>query len=295
MNRVVVLGIAVVDVIGYASRRPNPGETLVGTGYSISAGGKGLNQAVAAARAGAEVSLVGSVGSDVFGEMLLETIDREGVDRSPLAVVDEDPTGVGLPVVTADGENSIVVVPGASSRIGETHYRWIDQHVTSGTLFVSQLELDDSVVRPAIRAASDRGATVILNPAPARGIESLFKHVDVLVPNAVEACILSGLGDPRDAARHLAASHPTVEVVVTCGSDGALYVANGALVHVEAEAVEAVDTVGAGDVFCGYLAAELASGSGLGDAVVSAVSAATYSVQRPGAAESAPHRHGGPT
>ncbi len=294
MNRVVVFGIAVVDVTGYAIDRPNPGETVVGTGYAIAPGGKGLNQAVAAARAGASVEFVGSVGDDLFGEMLLATIDQEGVGRESLVVVDDGQTGVGLPVVTADGENSIVVVPGASGQIGANQYRWIETHAIPGTVFVSQLELPDDVVLPAIRAAAGSGATVILNPAPARAIESLVGFAHVLVPNEVEASVLTGTADAREAAEKLATTYPALDVVVTCGPAGAIYVADGTAVRVKADEVDAVDTVGAGDVFCGYLASELAMGSDLGEAVASAVGAATYSVQRTGAAESAPFRHGRP-
>lgn len=289
MSSVVVLGTAVVDVIGYTQRRPQPGETVVGADYEVAAGGKGLNQAVAAARAGASTCLVAAVGPDVFGTLLLDTIDGEDVDRSAVFVRPGSKTGVGLPVVSDDGENAIVVVPGASAQIDADHHRWLREHIVQGTYFVSQLELPVDVIRPAMDIASERGAIIVLNPAPARDVSGLIDLADVLVPNAIEAETITGHADPRRAAAELSSSSG-LDVVVTCGADGAVYAISGELGVVPTERVSAVDTVGAGDVFCGYLVADLASGVALEDAVHTAVRAATISVTRRGAAISAPYR-----
>lgn len=287
-GRVVVVGTAVIDVIGYANHRPQPGETIVGTGYEIAAGGKGLNQAIAAARAGAPASLMAAVGADDFGARLRQTLEDEQVDLDAVYVRAEDQTGVGMPIVTEDGDNSIVVVPGASSAIGADHHAWMDGAVDAGTVFLSQLELPMDVVAPVLERAGGLGARVVLNPAPAADITDLLPFADVLVPNHVEAASLTGLDDPARAAAALATWRQGVEVVVTCGADGAVYVDDGDVVRLPAPVVDAVDTVGAGDVFCGYFAARLWRGAPLGAAVADAIRAASISVTRRGAATSAP-------
>ena len=287
---VVVIGTAVVDVIGYAERRPRAGETLVGTGYTVSAGGKGLNQAIAAARAGASAALMAAIGDDEFGARLSRTLAGEGVDPAAVMVRPELPTGVGLPIVTDDGDNSIVVVPGASSAIGIDHHDWLDANVGPRSIFVSQLELPLDVVAPALAAAVRRGATIMLNPAPAADIAALLPLTHVLVPNNVEAEALTGEVDPVEAAKRIASWKHGMDVIVTCGADGAVLVTGGVVERIPAPRVDAVDTVGAGDVFCGYLAAGLAGGVAILDAVVDAVQAASVSVTRRGAATSAPHR-----
>jgi len=290
VSAVVIIGTAVVDVIGYARRRPVAGETFVGTDYEVAAGGKGLNQAIAAARAGAAVALVAAVGDDDFGARLTKTLTDESVDRSGVLVRGDRPTGVGLPIVTEDGDNSIVVVPGASSAIGADHQAWLRANVGPDSVFVSQLELPMDVVAPAMALAAEQGARVVLNPAPAADIGVLIPMTDVLVPNKVEAAALTGASDPAEAARRLASWKHGMDVIVTCGPDGAVFVVDGSVERIPAPDVDAVDTVGAGDVFCGYLVAALAAGVTMEDAVGEAVRAASISVTKRGAATSAPYR-----
>lgn len=285
-----MIGTAVVDVIGYARRRPAAGETLVGTGYEVAAGGKGLNQAIAAARAGAPAALIAAIGDDEFGSRLTKTLGDESVDRSGVLVRGDLPTGVGLPIVTEDGDNSIVVIPGASSAIGADHHAWLRANVGPGCVFVSQLELPMGVVAPALELAVEQGALVVLNPAPATDIAALIPMTDVLVPNNVEAAHLTGASDPVQAARRLSEWKHGMDVIVTCGPEGAVVVVDGSVERIPAPDVDAVDTVGAGDVFCGYLAAALAARVAIGDAVAEAVRAASMSVTRRGAATSAPFR-----
>lgn len=285
---VVVVGTAVVDVIGYSAARPRTGETVVGRHYEIAAGGKGLNQAVAAARAGARTAFVGAVGEDAFGGRLLQLLSDEGVATDAVTVLSDQSTGVGLPVVADDADNSIVVVPGASASLDEEHMRRARSAVGEGSVFVSQLELSSDIVGPLLAMASEQGATVILNPAPAGPIEVLLEYVDVLVPNQPESEALTGLRDPSMAALDLVRRKDGLRVVVTCGAAGAVLAEGDDVTVVPAPVVEAIDTVGAGDVFCGYLAAALSDGRDLYAAVAVAVAAASVSVTRAGAAISAP-------
>lgn len=288
-QRIVVIGTAVIDVIGYAERRPREGETLVGTGYEVAPGGKGLNQAVAAARAGAHSSLIAAIGNDDFGVTLQETLSENGVDTDAVLVRDEESTGVGLPIVTRTGANSIVVVPGASAAIGDDHHDWMNTRIDGDTVFLSQAELPSTVVKAAMVHASGLGARVVLNPAPAGDIGDMIEHVNLLVPNEHEAEDLTGISDPEAAGRELQRQKEGLEVVVTCGSRGALVLGkDGSARRVEAPRVTAIDTVGAGDVFCGYLVAMMATGNTLLESAEVAVRAASISVTRRGAAGSAP-------
>lgn len=285
-----MIGTAVIDVIGYAHHRPQPGETLVGTGYEVAPGGKGLNQAIAAARAGAPSALMAAIGSDDFGSRLGRTLEEERVDVGAVMVRPKRPTGVGLPIVTENGDNSIVVVPGASSAIGPDHHAWMRAHVGPDSTFLSQLELPMEVVSRVLATAADQGARIVLNPAPAADISSVLSVTDLLVPNNLEAEALTGLSDPARAALALASWKEGLDVVVTCGAEGAVLVLDGAIEHLNAPAVDAIDTVGAGDVFCGYLAAGLAGGRPMDEAVAEAIRAASISVTRRGAAMSAPFK-----
>jgi ribokinase len=290
VRRVVVLGTAVIDVIGYAPRQPRRGETVVGNGYEVAPGGKGLNQAIAAARAGASSALVAGVGADDFGNQVRRVLADESVDQSAVLVNPDLPTGVGLPIVSEDGDNSIVIVPGASNAIGPLHEQWLLENLGVESVFLSQLELPIDVVARNLRIAEEMGAMVVLNPAPAADISELIGFTDVLVPNQVEAEGLTGISDPRAAARRMSTWSDEMAVIVTCGADGAVVACEGDLTEITAPRIMAVDTVGAGDVFCGYLAAEIASGVGVVDAATQAVRAASMSVMKKGAAMSAPRR-----
>jgi ribokinase len=291
MSRVVVLGTAVIDVIGYAPRQPGRGETVIGSGYEVAVGGKGLNQAVAAARAGIPSVLIAGVGADDFGNQVRRVLTDEGVDQSAVLVHPDLPTGVGLPIVTEDGDNSIVIVPGASNSIGPLHEQWILENVNVDSVFLSQLELPIDVVAENMRIADALGALVVLNPAPAADISDLIAVIDVLVPNQIEAEGLTGISDPGAAARRMSSWSNGMVVIVTCGADGAVVASEGELTQIAAPQVMAVDTVGAGDVFCGYLAAGIASGAHIVDAAEQAVRAASMSVTKKGAATSAPLRN----
>lgn len=285
MKPVAVLGSANMDLVVRQPRRAEPGETIFGTHFRTGPGGKGLNQAVAAARAGAEVTFVAAVGADDFGVRLRSWLQDEGIDVSRVRIADE-PTGIAQITVTEDGENSIVVVAGANAR--STLDDADREAIAAASHLVVQLERPEALLREAMAFARQVGVTTVLTPAPARdGIDELVALADVLVPNEGEAALLSGESDPERAA--VALSRRAGIVIVTLGARGALVAVHGEVVErVPAPAVTAVDTTGAGDTFTGVLVASLAAGDELRDALANAAAAASVSVTRHGAAESMP-------
>lgn len=286
VRRVVVLGSANMDLVVRQPRRAEPGETIFGTGFRTGPGGKGLNQAVAAARAGAPVAFLGSVGADDFGVRLRSWLQAEGIDVDRVRISDE-PTGIAQITVTEDGENSIVVVAGANGRaVLDDADR---EAIAAASHLVLQLERPESLLREAMAFARSVGVTTVLTPAPAReGLDELIELADLLIPNEGEAALLSGESDPEAAA--VALSRRAATVVVTLGSRGAVVAAGGELIErVSAVAVEPVDTTAAGDTFTGVLTARLSLGDDLRTALQAASAAASIAVTRHGAAESMPH------
>ncbi len=290
-----VVGSFMMDLIAYADRRPGPGETLAGTAFVQSPGGKGFNQAVAAARAGAAVSMVGMLGADSLADDFRSVLRAEHIDAAGVAADPAEGTGVGLPVVAADGQNSIVIIPRANLAITPGDVSARRSVIESAKVVLLQLELPMDAVIEAARIGRRSGAQVVLNPAPFAPLpDDLLALVDVVVPNEVEFDAWAGLQEPSDderavAARKLAAVHRCL-IVVTVGARGALVVpADGSTpTPVSAPAVTVVDTIGAGDTFCGYLAAALSQGLAVEAAVNRAVAAGALAVTRRGGAASAP-------
>ncbi|TXR58005.1 ribokinase [Quadrisphaera setariae] len=285
---VVVLGSANADLVVRAPRLAGPGETLSATSATTGAGGKGLNQAVAAARAGARVAFAGAVGEDPHGQLLRGVLQRDGVDTALLRTDGARATGLAVVTVTDDGENSILVVPGANALDDLTDDD--RRAVAAASHLVLQLERPRELVRRALRVAREHGTTTVLTPAPVSdGLDELVALTDLLVLNAGEAEELSGEPGVERAAEALSRSATTV--VVTLGADGALVATGGAVVRrVPARPAAAVDTTGAGDTFAGVLVALLAEGARLERALAAATTAASLSVERPGAAASMPTR-----
>jgi ribokinase len=282
---VLVVGSVNADLVVAVERLPQPGETVTGGRFARHGGGKGANQAVAAARAGATVRFVGAVGQDDLGEAALRELEDEGVDVTAVARLAGEPTGVALIAVDAEGRNQITVASGANARV--------DAELV-GAAFAAEagpgvavcllgFEIPDEAVVAAARAATAVGARVVLNPAPARDLlDELAALGVILTPNALEATALSGARDPGEAARALA-RRTGAPVVVTVGEEGAILADGDALHRVAAPRVDAVDTTGAGDAFNGVLAAGLAGGLDLEAAARRAVLAASASVRTPGA------------
>lgn len=290
--RIVVVGSSNTDLVVTLPALPKPGETLLGGDLLTAQGGKGANQAVAAARLGAAVTLVGCVGDDDFGAASLAQYAREGMDTSRMRVVAGAPSGVALIFVGATGENMIAVASGANLRLSAADIEAAAPVIQAADVLLLQLETPLTTVLSAARLAHAAGVKVILNPAPAQPLPaSLLALVDVLTPNEREALLVSGLpatATPMAAAEHLH-NLGVKTIVVTLGAAGALVKTAGhAAFTVPSFRVPAVDTVAAGDAFNGGLAVALAQGQPLATAVRFANAVAAVAVTRPGAQSSLP-------
>jgi ribokinase len=292
--KIVVMASFNMDLVMRAERLPRPGETLQGS-FAMFLGGKGFNQAVAARRLGAEVSVIGRVGADDFGAAFLDAVDREGIERGGVSVDAERGTGVASIVVDADGENAIIQSPRANRALSADDVRRAAAAIDGATIALFQLELSDAAVYEYARLARSAGATVIFNPAPAAAVaDDIVALAEIIVPNQIEACALTGI-DPRSiddayaAAEALRKRGPAV-AVITLGSRGAVAVAEGVRIHIPALGVDVVDTVGAGDAFCAALGVRLAEGADLADAVRFSAAAGAVACTRPGAEPSMPRR-----
>lgn len=284
---VVVVGSANVDLLLTVPRIPAPGETVLATGRRHGPGGKGLNQAVAAARAGAATTFVGSVGADAEGRLVREVLRGESI--TPVLHETDRPTGLAVVAVDDAGENAIVVAAGANAALTALHGEGVEA-VRGAAVLVAQLEVPLSLVQQAVAVATDAGAHVVLNAAPVTDLpDDLLRAVDVLVVNEGEARVLAGgpSTDPEALARRLAARARSV--VLTLGGAGVLVEGPSGPVRVPALQVEVADTTAAGDTFTGYLAAGLAAGAPLHDAARRAAVAAALCVTRAGAVQSVPH------
>jgi ribokinase len=270
-------------------RRPEPGETVTDAGLTLSPGGKGANQAVAAARLGAEVTMLGRVGEDAFGAKLVETLRDNGVDTTRVEGFSKSPTGSAFITVTPDGENAIIVSPGANRGFGPREVETAAGDIRKARVLVAQLEVNVEAVESAAHLAEETSTRFLLNLAPPREVpNTLLRLSDPLVVNEHEAAFL--LGDRKssdETARGLLELGPA-SVVVTLGAEGAVVAAEGTTQHFPASEVEVVDTTGAGDAFVGALAARLAKGTPLEEAVPFAVFAAAVAVTREGAQGSLP-------
>jgi ribokinase len=276
---------------------PVPGETVLASPVVVAAGGKGANQAIAAARAGAAARIVGTIGDDSDGEVLRRALSGDDIDTRHVHTVAGAQTGRAFITVDTSGENTIVVSPGANELLTPDAVTAGLAGLGTGDLVLLQLETPESLVRHAARIGGAAGCTVVLNAAPApESVRGLFDDVDVLVVNEHELISIAKLlpgnpSDHHDAMNLLAdASHSTV--ICTAGSDGAFVATDGRIEHVSAHPVRAVDATAAGDTFIGYLAAALAAApDSVSRAVETAVRAAGIAVTRPGAIDAIPHRH----
>jgi ribokinase len=294
MARIVVVGSINMDLVVRAARIPAPGETILGGAFDTFPGGKGANQAVCAARQGAAVAFVGRVGADAFGRQLVAGLQAEGVGIEKVGMDEAAATGVALIIVAGDGENSIVVVPGANGRLLPRHVEAAAAAFQGADVVLLQLEIPLETVRAAAGRARAAGACVVLNPAPAQALPpDLLAQVDVLVPNESETALLTGLpvstlAQVEAAARSLL-DYGTGDVVVTLGARGALLVgAERTAVHVPAFAVRTVDTTAAGDAFAGTLSVALAEAMPLPAAIRRACAAGALAATRLGAQPSLP-------
>jgi ribokinase len=288
---VAVIGSLNLDIVVSVDHHPRPGETVIGGALFRNQGGKGANQAVAAARLGQQVGMVGAVGDDDSGRELIEAMNREGVDATHVRVVEDEHSGTALIAVDPEGENTIVVSSGTNALVTPDDIAAAGPLLEQAAVMLLQLEIPLEAVDAAAEAAD---GTVVLNPAPFRPLpEALLDRVDVLVPNAGELAALVGgrPSDDLDDVVEMASSiHGPDAVVVTLGARGAVLVSGGSSRPVAAPTVEVVDTTAAGDCFCGALADALVREVSFETAVEWAVRCAALSTTRKGAQPSLPTR-----
>ena len=292
---IVVLGSINMDLVGTAPRLPSPGETVLGGDFSTAPGGKGANQAVAVARMGASVRMIGRVGNDVFGPQLLDNLKGNGVDVSGVM---EDPgaaSGVAMILLDASRQNRILVASGANMSCDDTQVNAVTSALEGADALLLQCEIPAPVSLKAARVAKDMGVRVVWDPAPADGFPpEAYGLVDVLTPNEAEAATLAGF-DVTDVASAESAGRALVArgvraVVVKMGEHGAFYLSDSDSGYVPPFEVEAVDTVAAGDAFGAAMTCALAEGRPLAEAVRYGNAAGALAVTRPGAQEAMPSR-----
>lgn len=297
MSAVIVVGSANTDFTVKVTRLPRPGETVSGGDFRVSYGGKGANQAMAARKAGAPVDLLAKIGTDAHGQRLFDHLTASGLPADGLLRDEREPAGVALIAVDRLGRNQIVVASGSNHTLGVSDLRGFEDRLTTAGLLLCQLEIPLAVVEYALKAARHRAVTTLLNPAPAPDAplpEDLLAAVDILVPNEVETEALTGVPvkNIADAKKAAAVLHdrgcPTV--IITMGDRGALVSAKGRSHHLPAFQVSPVDSVAAGDAFCGALAAALVEGRNLQTAVRLAAAAGALCTTRRGAQEALPSR-----
>jgi ribokinase len=288
VSRVVVVGSINVDLVVSAAHLPRPGETVLGGHFARHFGGKGANQAVAAARAGALVTMVGAVGRDADGDASLAALSAEGIDVSRVRRTDA-PTGVALIAVDSDGENLIVVASGANAEVTPADASLAGLAHGAGVMLTC-LEIPMASVVAAVSVATRIGMRAVLNPAPAQRLsDELLALGPILTPNHHELLAISGAADV-ESALHVLASAGAGSVAVTLGAGGALLAEGARRVDIPGASVRAIDATGAGDTFSGVFAAWLAEGRALDEAARAANAAAVLSVTRPGARGGMPSR-----
>ena len=290
-KKIVVVGSSNTDMTIKANRLPAPGETILGGSFQMGPGGKGANQAVAAARLGGDVTFICKVGRDMFGDNAIKGYEADGIDTTHILRSDK-PSGVALILVDGSGENVIGVAPGANCDLTPDDIESVRDVIESADYVILQLEIPVESTLAAARIAHGAGACVILNPAPATVLpEELFHYVSIITPNQTEMSLLTGIDDDVPAMVAKLSSMGVDTVVMTRGSKGCALYGNGATEMIPALKVNAIDATAAGDTFCGALCVGLSEGLSLKDAALFATKASSITVQRMGAQKSIPYRN----
>ena len=294
-KKILVVGSSNTDMVIKTHKFPVPGETILGGRFLMNAGGKGANQAVAAARLGGLVTFVGKIGDDIFGKQAVQQLEDEGINVDFVAVDAENPSGVAMITVDRNAENSIVVAPGSNGTLSSVDFDRAVSKLDESDYVLMQLEIPITTVEYIARQATQKKKKVILNPAPAAFLsEELLKNLYLITPNETEAELLTGIkvADEISAMKAASVLHEKgVDIVIiTMGAAGAYLFAEGKSEIIKAPRVEAVDTTAAGDTFNGALVVALSEGKAIHEAIAFANKAASVSVTRIGAQSSVPYR-----
>ncbi|HEY8783123.1 MAG TPA: ribokinase [Mucilaginibacter sp.] len=292
---ILVVGSSNTDIVVKAHHLPVPGETILGGTFLMNAGGKGANQAVAAARLGGNVIFIAKIGNDIFGEQAVQLFKEEGIDSGYMIADPKNPSGVALITVDANGENCIVVAPGTNAALKPADLQKAEPIIKNAALKLMQLEITIETVEYVIGAAAENNVKVVLNPAPACLLpDDLLSKVSIITPNETEAEMLTGIKvtdtDSAETAAEALAEKGIETVIITMGAQGAFMLHDGARHFFPAPVCKAIDTTAAGDVFNGALAVAIAEGKDILEAVPFAIRAASLSVCKMGAQASAPYR-----
>jgi ribokinase len=295
MKKIIVVGSANTDMVVKTDQHPLPGETKLGGEFFMNAGGKGANQAVAAARLGGNVVFVARVGNDIFGKQTLNGLTNEQIDASHVFIDEMAPSGTALIIVNAAGENSIVVAPGANAKLSVEDVSVISE-IADAAFILMQLEIPMKTIASVVNTAKLSSTHVILNPAPAQTLSNqLLDGLFLLVPNESEASFLTGIQvidlESASKAADVLLQKGVSHVIITLGKQGAFFKSSFRELSVPAPSVVAIDTTAAGDTFCGALTVALTEEKDWEDAIRFAISAASISVTRMGAQASIPFRN----
>jgi len=291
--KIVVVGSSNTDMVIKLERLPGPGETILGEDFIMAAGGKGANQAVAAARLGGDVTFVARVGADIFGKQAIQNFQKEGINTDFIVMDNKNPSGVALIFVDKKGENTIAVASGANNKLSKQDVAAAKQKIESANVMLLQLETPLETVQYAARLASEAGVKVVLNPAPARELdETLLRTITVLTPNESETELLTGIKveDEKSAIRaaEVLKEKGVSEIIITMGDKGSFLIRDNKAILIPTKEINAIDTTAAGDAFNGALSYALAKKEPLDKAVRFANLVGALSATKLGAQPSMP-------
>lgn len=292
-NRITVIGSINVDITAFVDQYPEKGDTVFGGKMEISSGGKGANQAVACKKLGADVSLIGCIGDDAYGDFAVKELNRVGIQVDQITVIPEENTGMALITIDESAENSIIVVKGANEYVGQEKVINNLELIKSSRVLLVQAEIPDGTVLQAMKLASEQGVYVIYDPAPVQGVNpKLLAWADVITPNVQETKYLTGINAHDEESAHRAAQQFEFLGVKNCiiklGAKGAYVYMKGEGKLIEGISVDAIDSVGAGDCFAGALAVKLSQGNSLMESAVYANFASALKVTKYGAQSGIP-------